>query len=458
MSSLLARGLALLAALAVTACGHAPLEPLAPPNSLGPFAKVPVATSAPVPAAWWRLYEDRQLDRLVEATLAANVDLQVAAANLDASRATARVSQALRLPSTTVESGVIEGIRSQPSAFAVPSTDWDLAPTASWDVDLFGRLRSGAIAAEADAQAQQSLLEGVRVAVVADTVLAYAELCGATRAIAVARDVVASQEGQVALVKEQLDKGEVSPLEVSQSATLAASVRATLAPFEAQRMNALYRLATLQGRAPADARRFHIHCSTRPRLRKAAPVGDGAELLMRRPDIREAEHRLAAAAARIGVAQADLYPRVNLAGAIGLLSGGFAAVGTPLVTWAFPNQLPTRARIEQAEALERAALATWDAVVLRSLREVETALAFYAAEKRRNRHLAVAVQEAQKYNERATARVKIGDANDLLRIDSWRVLAGARLALVQSEIVISQAEVALFRALGGGWMASPATR
>ncbi|MGH2257525.1 hypothetical protein ACQ1ZF_13560, partial [Enterococcus faecalis] len=92
---------------------------------------------------------------------------------------------------------------------------------------------------------------------------------------------------------------------------------AAIAPFEAQRANALYRLATLQGRPPAEARDYSFACTAAPRLRTAAPVGDGTALLLRRPDVSEAERRLAAAAARVGVARADLYPRVNLGGALG---------------------------------------------------------------------------------------------------------------------------------------------
>jgi outer membrane protein TolC len=174
-------------------------------------------------------------------------------------------------------------------------------------------------------------------------------------------------------------------------------------------------------------------------------------LLLRRPDIREAERRLAAAAARVGVARADLYPRVNLGGALGLLSGGLQGALSPLVSWAFPNQAPARARLEQARATERAALAGWDVAVLRSLREVETALAAYDAETRRNRDLVVSAREAQAYFRRAGARVRLGDAPGLLQIYAQRSLASATLQQVQSDLLVSQTEVALFRALGGGW-------
>lgn len=444
---------------ALSACATpAPPPTIAPPSASGPFAATPVASVTPLPDDWWRLYEDPALDALVAASLAANADLRVAYANLDGARAALRGARAAQLPQTTIESGLtLDGTRAQPSASAIPSTDWDVAATASWDVDLFGRLRAGALAARADAEAQQAALDGVRVAVVADTVQAYVELCGATRAIADARDISTAQERSLALVREQLSAGDVSPLELSQAATLAASTRAAIAPFEAQRANALYRLATLQGRPAGEARAFDIRCAASPRLRTAAPVGDGTALLLRRPDIREAERKLTAAAARIGVARADLYPRLNLGGALGLLTGGFSATATPLVSWAFPNQEPARAKLAQARASERAALASWDVAVLRALREVETALAAYDAEVRRNRDLAAASDAARDYARRATARVRLGDAASLLQTDAERAMASARLMQAQSDIAVAQAEVALFRALGGGWRTAPTT-
>ena len=456
------RRLAPAAALLASACMSVPKPPptVAPDSATGAFASLPVASIAPVPDDWWRLYDDPVLDGLVRSALTANADLRVAYANLDGARAALRQARAARLPQTTIESALgVDNPAGQPSASGnVPTTDYDIAATASWDLDLFGRLRSAATAAGADTGAQVAVVDGLRVAVVADTVLAYVDLCGSTRAIATAREVAAAQDLSVALVREQLRAGEVSPLEVSQVATIAAATRAAIAPFEAQRANALYRLATLQGRPPAEARAYRFACTAAPRLRGAAPVGDGTALLLRRPDVREAERRLAAAAARIGVARADLYPRVNLGGAVGLLSGGISAAVTPLVSWAFPNQAPARARLEQARATERAALAGWDVAVLRSLREVETALATYDAETRRNRDLATASREAQAYARRAAARVRLGDAPGLLQVDAQRAAASATLQQVQSDIAVSQNEVALFRALGGGWRVDAAAR
>jgi NodT family efflux transporter outer membrane factor (OMF) lipoprotein len=447
-----------LAALAVAGCMTAPTPPptIAPATATGAFADLPIAAIGPVPDDWWRLYHDPTLDRLISASLVANADLRVAYANLDGARAALRQARAARLPQTTIESaGTLDKSATQPSASSnVPTTDYDLALTASWDADLFGRLRSAALAAGADADAQAATLDALRVAVVADTVLAYVELCGATRAAAISRQVIAVQERSVGLVEDQLAAGEVSPLEVSQAASLLESTRATLAPFEAARANALYRIATLQGRPPAEARGFNLVCNAPPKLPAAVPVGDGQALLLRRPDIRDAERRLAAATARIGVARADLYPRVNLGGTVGLLTGGFAATASPLISWAFPNQAPARARLAQARATERAALAGWDVAVLRALREVETALVAYDAEVRRNRALDAARLQSELYARRAAARVRLGDAAFLIQFDAERVRAQAALGQAQSDLTVAQAQVALFRALGGGWQTS----
>jgi len=445
-----------LVALMTAACATSPLPPAPATNrdlAAAPFASLPVAAIAPVPDDWWRLYDDPVLDQLVEASLAANADLRVAYANLDGARAAQRLSDAARLPQTTIESGLgIDNSANQPSASSnVPTTDYDLAATASWDADLFGRLRSAALAARADSDAQAAAMDGVRVAVVADTVQAYVDLCGATGGIAMVSEQVRLLERALRITNSQLAAGEVSPLEVAQAANLVATTRAAIAPLEAAQANARYRLATLAGRPPADARTNPVTCAAPPRLRDAVPVGDGTALLLRRPDVREAERRLVAATARIGVARADLYPRVNLGGAIGLLSGGLVATASPLVSWSFPNQAPVRAKIAQAEATERAAFAAWDVAVLRALREVETALAAYDAEVRRNRVLIEASDQGQAYAHRAKARVRLGDAAPLLRIDADRTLAQAQLALAQSDLAVAQAQVALFRALGGGW-------
>lgn len=447
-----------LAALLAGGCMAASPPPalVAPPTANAPFTSRAATSIAPVPDQWWRLFDDAQLDALVQASLAANADLRVAYANLDAARAAIRQADAARLPQPIIESSLgLDNPSGQPSAANVSASDYDAAATISWDVDLFGRLRSGALAARADADAQAAALDGVRVAVAADTVLAYVDLCGAIQNGRIAREIVAAQARALRGVQDQYRAGELSALEVSQAASLLASSRATLPSFDAARDGARYRLATLQGLPPTDPHIAAITCAAPPRLKDAAPVGDGAALLLRRPDIREAERKLASATAGIGVARAELYPKVNLGGAIGLLSGGFAATASPLLSWAFPNQGPARARIAQAQAKERGALAGWDSAILRALRDVESALAATQAEAQRNAALTGATEEAALYARRTASRARLGDVSPLLVIDAERTRATAALARAQSDLLLGQSYVALFRALGGGWQNAP---
>ena len=421
------------------------------------FADSQATAIAPVPARWWRLYDDRVLDELVTRSLSANADLRTAYANLDAARSALTAAQRMRLPQTVAESSLgVDSPAGQPSAVNVPSSDYDIAATASWDIDLFGRLRAASVAAGADAAAQQAALDGVRVAVAADTTLAYIDYCGANASAAVAADLVRTQSQSVAVVEDQLAVGEVSPLELAQANNLLAAARASLPVFASARANALYRLAVLQGVTPAQARQWPWTCSHLPELRTRLPVADGQALLLRRPDIREAERRLAATAARVGVARADLYPKINLGGAVGLLSGGLVSTLTPLVSWNFANQSVARARINQAQASASASLAQWDATVLNALAEVETGLADYQAQRLQLDHLDDALAQARLYAKRAAARVRIGDAGFLIQYDAERVQADAALQQVQSRLAMARAQVQLFRALGGGWQDAPA--
>jgi NodT family efflux transporter outer membrane factor (OMF) lipoprotein len=438
----------------LSACSSIPDAPIleAPFEENAGFTAARDISIEPVPDDWWRLYNNAELDRLVEASLSANADLRVAYANLDVARAALGVVNNTRYPQTSVESGLqVDNTANQPSAFSVPSTDWDLGMSASWDLDVFGRLRASALAADADVGAREAAVDGVRVAVVADTVLAYVDFCGLSRAMNNAITLAERQERYVDLVERQLAAGDASPLEVSQAATQASSLRAVIAPLQSQRINAAYRLTVLSGKAPNTADAEAIQCSSDEGLHSPLPVGDASALLLRRPDIREAERQLAATTARIGVARAELYPRLNLGGTVGLLSGDFATTATPLLSWSFPNQGPARARIAQAEAVERTALANWDATVLNALREVESVLSDYEGERMSNTLLTAAAQHAAAYARRAAARVRLGDASGLLQVDAERTLASTQLALVQSDLRVSRVEVALFRALGGGW-------
>lgn len=444
-----------MAALSLAACAAAPALPPPASISAGAFINPPIEV-AELPADWWRLYDEPALDALVTASLAANADLRTAYARLAAARAGTAQARTARLPQTRIESSVgIDNPSGQPSASNVPATDYDLAATVSWELDLFGRLRAAADAAQADAEAAAAALDGLRVAVAADTVAAYIELCAAREGAAAADAVIAAQAELTATLRRQLEAGELSQLEITQAASLLAATRATRPGFDAAAAIARYRLGELRGLTPADPIVAHFDCSALPRLPASLPIGDGQALLRRRPDIHEAERRLAAASSRIGVATAELYPVVNLGGAIGLLAGGLVSTATPLITWTFPNQSPARARIAQATANEQAALAAWDSVTLRALREVESALLAMAAEAQRSALLSRAISSAERTLALAASRVRHGDTSPLLRIDAERVRADLTRQRIDSSIALARQQLSLFRALGGGWQQAP---
>jgi len=440
----------LLAMMMLSACSQVPPAPERNTAlAAHPFTDTGTVTLAPLAESESALRAFPELQALVQASLAANADLRVAYATVDRARTSAAEARALRLPQTAIESSLrFDDRGSQPGVETTQTTDFDVAAAASWDIDLFGRLRAAALASRLDAEASAAAFEGLRLVITAETVNAYFDHCAAIHGAEALDAAVAAQEKLSAMFERQRAAGEVSGIEVAQTQAVLASLRAGLPVLDAARLASRYRLAELQGRPPAEAAQLAVDCRAIPALGAALPVGDGQALLLRRPDIREAERRLAAATARIGVARAELYPRLNLAGAVGLLTGGMVANATPFLVWSFPNQSPARARIAQAEAGERAALANWDATVLRALREVETAIAVVEQENRRNTQLGEAASAAERLALRSAARVRLGDAAPLLRHDADRVVAQARLAKLQSDIALARSQFKLLRMLG----------
>jgi outer membrane protein TolC len=204
---------------------------------------------------------------------------------------------------------------------------------------------------------------------------------------------------------------------------------------------------------------------TAPRLTALIPVGDGAALLKRRPDVRQADRRVAAATARIGIATADLYPRISLTGFYG--GAGFHTADLtaerglvwglgPSVNWTFPNQSLPRARVRQAKAGADAALAAFDSTVLQALKETEQALAAYGAELNRRQDLAEVQDRARRAFDLARDGYLAGALSQLELLTTEQSLVAADSAVAASDAALSQDQIAVFKALGGGWR--PAAR
>ncbi|NJC34408.1 NodT family efflux transporter outer membrane factor (OMF) lipoprotein [Sphingomonas jejuensis] len=454
--------------LALAACATGPdyARPAAPPATTGAFVSAgpAVDTAATTNDRWWQLYADPVLDGLVADALAANIDVRVAVARLERARASLRERRGDRLPQATAGAsatyGRLSAIQRPPG---VAQEDWtiDLGLDVAYEVDLFGRVGRGIEAARGDLGAAAADADAVRVAVVADTTRAYADAASAAERLAVATRIVALLDQALRVTRSRQEVGMTTGLDTARIAALRNQRQAEVPAIAAERQAALFRLATLTGRAPAALPEIAAARDTTLRLDRPIPVGDGAALLARRPDVRAAERRLAAATARIGVATADLYPRISLGGSVGSTStgvGNLFGAGPlnwllgPLISWAV-NPVQARARVAGAEADTQAALATFDGTVLTALEETETALSNYARVLERRAALQAARDQAAVAARITRAQQREGQIDSLAQLDAERTFADteASLALVDAEI--SRAQIDLFRALGGNWSA-----
>lgn len=457
-------------ALAGCAAGPDYRAPAAlPATDTGPFVSTAPGTSSAEPQGdWWRLYNDPALDRLVARALVANTDLRVAAANLARAQAVLREAGAGRLPSTDLSGGASYGDGSG-SGFSQGggATQWSYTGgmAISWELDLFGRIGRTIEAARADRDAVAAVHDRVAVVVAAQTTRAYADACALAEAGAVARQSIDIARRGLDIVTAQERVGTASRFDLERASTAFANARAALPPLEGARQVALFELAALLGLPPAQVPEEAQKCVRIPVPVSSIPVGDGQGLLARRPDVREAERRLAADTARIGVATADLYPRIALGGSGNFFrndqvkgSDSFSFSLGPLLSWSFPNIATARARIAQAEAGTQASLATFDGTVLNALKEVEQALSNVASEDRRRAALADAVRSAIAAYDLANRRYRAGAMSFLDLLDAQRSLVEARAALTASERTLGSARIDLFRALGGGWQTLPPAR
>lgn len=422
----------------------------------------PAFTAEPLPPRWWRLYHDAALDALVEQALQANTDLRVAAANLARARALREEAQAAGHAAAGVSAAPAYG-RPSAAAKGLPgplssSGSYDAGISVSYQLDLFGRIARAVEAAGADADAAAAAYDLARVTVAADTARAFADACSARRQIEVAEKSLSLQEEVVRVAGERTQAGRGTALDVSRARSQLEQLRAAIPPLQTQQRSALYRLAVLTGRPPAALPASVAACDAAPHLTTPIPVGDGAALLRRRPDIRQAERALAGTVARIGVATAELYPSISLglsAGSSGAL-GQFGSAATyrwslgPLISWSLPTS-GVGSRIAQARAGSDAALARFDATVLNALRETETALTAYAQELDRNAALRQARDQSELAAQQARTLYRYGRTEFLTTLDADRTLASSESALAASDAQLATNQIALFLALGGGW-------
>jgi NodT family efflux transporter outer membrane factor (OMF) lipoprotein len=412
-------------------------------------------------AAWWRQFNDPVLDGLVDQGFSANRDLQAAAARYTAARELAGAASLLQTPHGGSTIGVARQHLSAAEAPGVPDRTASFVQSGfsvAWEADLFGRLRGIRRAAVADAGVAAMDMRAAQVAIAAQVASAYFELRGAERDVALVEGLQARTRDQVTVTKTLVSAGRVTRLDLLRVQQVEEELAASLSMSLHRIERARNRLATLTASTP-DA--LQIPAPSAMTLHASAlPIGTPADLLRRRPDIAAAELRVTAAAARAGIARANLFPRVDVTGTVGLVAGSIgrlteAAAGSwliaPRLVWNAFDWPRLRREMRAAGALADAAFAEYEQVVLQALEESRTALDAYAAANRefvaRERRAQAAADAAGivfvQYREGlvdSLARTQ-GDRDAIAgALDANRALTAQRLAVVD-----------VYRTLGGGW-------
>src|SRR5256884_4044432 len=431
------------------------------------FANAPtnaVTTDEKALATWWKGFNDAMLDSLVDRAITNNHDLRIATANLNEARALRRLTTFDLAPTVAGNAGYANSLLSK--AAAPPGTPrdarqgefYDATFDASWELDLFGRVRRSVQAANAQVGSVEATRLDVLVSVTAEVARNYFELRGLQNQLAVARKNADVQTETLKITQSRLDGGRGTDFDVSRSRLLLNLTLFTLPPLEAAIQKTIYRIAVLNGQTPTTLTPELSLPEPLPSGMPSIALGDPATLLRRRPDIRAAERSLAAATARIGIATADLFPRVTFTGSVGLQAETFAGLGKsgadtwnfgPRITWAALDLGRVHARIRAADARTEASLAFYERTVLTALEETEGTLVDFGQEQSRQQFLQTSAEASQKAADLAHQRYEGGVTDFLSVLDAERTLLEAQDRLAASQTRTVTALVAVYKALGG---------
>jgi multidrug efflux system outer membrane protein len=452
------------ASLATAACAVGPHYQSPAITPVAVINAAPEAVSAAEPeAAWWHAFQDPVLDDLIGRALQGNLDLRVAVDRVREARAVFKDAALDQFPRITSDAGYTRS-KEQAPGFGPQQLDIesaDIGFDAAWEIDLFGHVRHGVDAARADAGAAQADARDARVTVAAEVARNYFELRGTQARLAVAHENANTQRETLRLTQVRSQVGRGDPIDVQSAKARLSATEAEIPALVAQQARAGYRLAVLLGLRPGalDAQLTALAAAPAP-LVKPLPIGDASGFLRRRPDVQAAERRLAAQTARVGVATADLFPRVKVTGFIGLLSGDVSTLFSsgsqawsvsPAVTWPALDMGGAHARLVAERARGDVSLAQYDQTVLRAIEDLENALVEYRQQQVQIVSLAQQVEASRNAASLARIRYKEGSTDFLVLLDAERTRLTAEDALTVAQTNANTGVVAIYKALGGGW-------
>ena len=421
-----------------------------------------VATSDAPVAAWWTTFGDPVLDALVDRAVRSNPGLQEAQARVREARALRGVVAADLSP-TVDASGRASRSRTSENVAGLPTHTTNLFQAgfdAAWEIDLFGGVRRSVEAADAEVAASVEDRRDVLVSLLAEVARNYVELRGSQRQAAIAASNVAAQRQTLELTRTRLTAGLATELDVARAEATTHTTAAAIPSLESEARRAIHALGVLLGQAPDALSAELTPASPLVVPPPQVPAGLPSDLLRRRPDVRRAERRLAAATARIGAAQAGLFPKFSLTAALGLSSDGLGnlldarsrtASLAGGVRWPLLDFGRVRENVAVQAAREEQAFAAYRTVVLSSLREVEDALVALSKERERRASLEAAVAASLRASELASQLWTAGRSDFLSVLQAERDVFAAQDALVLSDRRAASDLVALYKSLGGGW-------
>jgi NodT family efflux transporter outer membrane factor (OMF) lipoprotein len=449
------------------------------PNYQPPNPHVPGTWSGPVAAEgnqpttvteqdlirWWTTFGDQVLTSLVERAVNSNLDLKQAEARILQARASRNIVTAGLWPAASVTGSFTRS--ESPVSATIPGASGEVYSNlytsnvdAAWELDIFGGVRRDVEAANADVQAAIEDRRSVLVTLVAEVALNYIDLRSFQQRIIIAEENLKAQKHSAELTRQRFQGGFVSALDVANADALVASTESQIPLLESSARQAIYSLSVLLNLEPSALLEELSPASIIPAAPPRVPVGIPSDLLRRRPDIRKAEAQLHAATANIGVATADLFPKLSLSASMGFESTQYNTWMNwvnhlwsfgPSVSWQVFDAGKIGANIELQKTLQEQSLLTYQQAVLTALQDVENALIASAKEQEYRSTLIEEVAANRKAVDLSIQLYTEGETDFLNVLEAQRSLYTSEDALVQSTHDVSANMVNLYKALGGGW-------
>ncbi|NWC99292.1 efflux transporter outer membrane subunit [Pseudomonas sp. P7779] len=425
------------------------------------------AVSDPLEERWWEVFHDAQLTALTRRALTDNLDLKLASSRLQQSRAARQVITAERYPTVNATG---DYLRQRNSADGLSDASgkngrsafnqWDMGFSAAWELDFWGRVKRETEAADATLQVAENDRRAVLLSVLAETAQDYIQLRGVQNTRAVTEQNLEVARHSLKLSQLRLADGVATDLDVAEAAAQVAAIEARLPDLQQRQDQLINALSLLMGEPPQALYAELSKDAAVPQTQRQVAIGLPSQLAERRPDIRQAEARLHAATASIGVAKGDFYPRITLSGSVGSQALQLADFGSwSSRAFAFGPQLSLpifnggrlQGMLDLREAQQQEAALAYQQTVLRAWHEIDDQLTRYNASQLRRDSLAEAVRQNQIALATAQHQYVEGvvDFVNVLTVQS--ALLATQEQWVESSTSVSLAMVGLYKALGGGW-------